>query len=405
MAQQTRVRPLSRYKVLDFTMHISGPMCTRTMAESGAEVIKVEPPRGDNSRNVPVIKDGRSGYFVGLNRGKKSLCVDLKTAAGLAIVREMLPRFDVLVENFAPGVIGRIGLSYEVAKAINPAIIMCSISSFGQTGPLAPKPGYDYIAASYAGVINTLGFPDSSPVLPGLTMGDSMAAMSAYSAIVTALMYREQSGEGQLLDISLLDSYFQCWDLVVESASLNPEFRSGRTGPRSYNMPPVGVFKCGDRYICLMAPHDQFWPRLCKAIGRPDLSADPRYATVPARARNSDEVFKLLDDWFAATPADEALRRLEENRVPAAPVLNVREAMNHPHLRARGTVRKVRDRILGEFDLQRSALRFSAFPEDLPLDAPMLGEHNAEVLRAYLGYSDERIAQLEAAGVLNNAPH
>ncbi len=223
MAQQTPVRPLTRYKVLDFTMHISGPMCTRTMAESGAEIIKVEPPRGDNSRNVPVIRDGRSGYFVGLNRGKKSLCIDLKTAAGLAIVKEMLPRIDVLVENFAPGVMERIGLSYEVVKAINPAIIMCSISSFGQTGPLAPMPGYDYIAASYAGVINTLGFPDSSPVLPGLTMGDSMAAMNAYSAIVTALLYREQTGAGQLLDISLLDSYFQCWDLVIESVSLNPD--------------------------------------------------------------------------------------------------------------------------------------------------------------------------------------
>jgi len=165
MAQQAPVRPLTRYKVLDLTMHISGPMCTRTMAESGAEVIKVEPPRGDTSRHVPVIKDGRSGYFVGLNRGKKSLCVDLKTKAGLAIVKDLLPRIDVLIENFAPGVIGRIGLGYDAVKAINPKIIMCSVSSFGQTGPLAPKTGYDYIAASYAGVINTLGFPDRKEML------------------------------------------------------------------------------------------------------------------------------------------------------------------------------------------------------------------------------------------------
>jgi crotonobetainyl-CoA:carnitine CoA-transferase CaiB-like acyl-CoA transferase len=406
MAQQAPIRPLSRYKVLDLTMHISGPMCTRTMAESGAEVIKVEPPRGDTSRHVPVIKDGRSGYFVGLNRGKKSLCVDLKTKAGLAIVKELLPRIDVLIENFAPGVIGRIGLGYDVVKAINPKIIMCSVSSFGQTGPLAPKTGYDYIAASYAGVINTLGFPDSSPVLPGLTMGDSMAAMNAYSAIVTALLYREQTGEGQFLDISLLDSYFQCWDLVIESLSLNPDgFRAERTGPRSYNMPPVGIFKSERHYICLMAPHDQFWPRLCKAIGRPDLAADPRFTTVPARARHSDEAFKILEDWFASTPEDEALRLLDENRVPAGPVLSVREAMNHPHLRERGTVRKIHDRILGEFDLQRSALRFSAFPEELPLEAPLLGEHNAEILHGYLGYSEDRIAELEAAGVLNKAPH
>src|SRR5271155_5620291 len=164
MAQSTPVRPLSRYKVLDMTQHISGPVATRTMAENGAEVVKVEPPGGDNSRNVPVIKDGRSGDFVGLNRGKKSLCLDLKTPAGLAIIKGLLPRFDVLVENFAPGVIGRLGLGYDVVKPINPTIIMCSISSFGQTGPLAAKTGYDYVAASYAGGINTLGFPDSSPV-------------------------------------------------------------------------------------------------------------------------------------------------------------------------------------------------------------------------------------------------
>jgi crotonobetainyl-CoA:carnitine CoA-transferase CaiB-like acyl-CoA transferase len=194
MAQTNPIRPLSRYKVLDLTMHISGPMCTRTLAENGAEVVKVEPPGGDNSRHVPVIKDGRSGYFVGLNRGKQSLCLDLKNAAGLEIVKQMLPRFDVMVENFAPGVIGRLGLGYDVVKSINPAIVMCSISTFGQTGPLAPKPGYDYIAASYAGVINTLGFPDSSPVLPGLAMGDSMTAMNSYGAIFRAVVSAADRG-------------------------------------------------------------------------------------------------------------------------------------------------------------------------------------------------------------------
>jgi crotonobetainyl-CoA:carnitine CoA-transferase CaiB-like acyl-CoA transferase len=399
------IRPLSRYKVLDLTMHISGPMCTRTMAENGAEVIKVEPPGGDNARHVPVIKDGRSGYFVGLNRGKKSLCLDLKSAEGLEIIKRMIPKFDVLIENFAPGVIGRLGLGYDVVKALNPAIVMCSISTFGQTGPLAPKTGYDYIAASYAGVIDTLGFPDSSPVLPGLTMGDSMTAMNAYGAILTALIYREQTGEGQHLDICLLDSYFQCWDLVVESVSLNPEYKNTRAGRRSNNMPPIGLFKSGERYICMMAPHDHFWPRLCRAMGRDDLADDPRFTTVMARYRNTEELFRIVEEWFAVTPEDEALRRLDENRVPAGPVLSVKEAMRHPHLRQRGTVRKVRDRILGEFDLQQSALRFSACPPATDLQAPFLGEHNREVLREYLGYSEEQVAGLESAGILNHAPH
>jgi crotonobetainyl-CoA:carnitine CoA-transferase CaiB-like acyl-CoA transferase len=405
MAQPQPIRPLARYKILDLTMHISGPVVTRTMAENGAEVIKVEPPNGDTSRNVPVIKNGRSGYFVGLNLGKKSLCLDMKTRAGLAILKEMLPRFDVLIENFAPGVIGRLGLSYDVVKSINPAIVMCSISSFGQTGPLAPKTGYDYIAASYAGVINTMGYPDRPPVLPGTTIGDNLAGLTAYGAILTALIHREQTGEGQFLDISLLDSYFQCWDLPVESISLNPGgFNTGRTGSRSYHMPPVGIFKSERHYICLMAPHDQFWPRLCQAIGRSDLANDPRFTTVVNRSRNSEEIFQILEQWFAATSEDEALRLLDEHRVPAGLVLSVGEAMDHPQLRERGTVRKVHDRILGEFDLQRSAMRFSAFPEDLPLEAPLLGEHNAEILHDYLGYSEDRITELQAAGVLHQAP-
>jgi CoA:oxalate CoA-transferase len=406
MPQQQPIRPLSRYKVLDLTMHISGPVATRTMAENGAEVIKVEPPHGDTARHVPVIRDGRSGYFVGLNRGKKSLCIDMKTAAGLAIVKALIAKVDVMVENFAAGVIGRLGLGYDVVKSINPGIVMCSISSFGQSGPLSSKTGYDYIAASYAGIVNTLGYPDRPPALPGTPIGDNLTALTAYGAILTALIHRDHTGEGQHLDISLLDSYFQCWDLAVESISLNPGgYEMQRSGSRSNHMPPIGVFKSEKHYICLMAPHDHFWPRLCQAIGRPDLAGDSRFTTVASRYAHREEIFKLLDDWFAATPEDEAMRLLDENRVPAGPVLSVGEAMEHPHLRERGTVRKVRDRILGEFDLQRSAMRFSGFPQELPLDAPFLGEHNAEILRGYLGYSDPQITELEAAGVLQHAPH
>ncbi len=154
-----------------------------------------------------------------------------------------------------------------------------------------------------------------------------------------------------------------------------------------------------------MGPHDHFWPRLCKAIGREDLASDPRFTTVAARYRNAEEVFGILEEWFTATPEEEALRRLDENRVPAGPVLTVAEAMEHRHLRQRGTVRKIRDRILGEFDLQRSALRFSAFPDESPMEAPFLGEHNAEILRGYLGYSDDQISELESTGILHNAPY
>jgi len=405
MARRRPQHVLSNFTVLDLTEYLSGPMLTRLMDEMGAEVIKIEPPGADKTRQTPFIKSGRSGYNVQQNRGKKSICLDIKTAAGLTIVKDLLPKVDVMVENFSPGVIGRLGLSYKTVKSINPAIVMCSISSFGQTGPLAPKVGFDFIAASYAGVVNTMGFPDGPPVMPGLSLGDSLAAITGLGAITAALLYRERTGRGQHLDISLLDSYFQCFDLAVQSISASGgAWKPVRNGIRTAHMPPIGLFKSDRHYICLMAQKDHLWARLCAAMGKPELAADPRFATTAKRTENGAAVYEIVGEWFASTPEDLALRRLEEHRVPVAPVLSIEEAMNHPHLRERGTVRKVSDRIMGEFRIPGSAYRFSEFPEDLPLEAPLLGEHNGEILREYLGYSDARIAELEAQGVLRRAP-
>ena len=405
MARRKPQHVLSHFKILDLTEYLSGPMLTRMMAEMGAEVIKIEPPGGDKTRQTPWIKNGRSAYNVQQNRGKKSVCLDIKTAAGLTIVKDLLTRVDVLVENFSPGVMARLGLGYKTVKAINPAIVMCSISSFGQSGPLASRVGFDFIAASYAGVVNTMGFPDGPPVMPGLSLGDSLAALTGLGAITAALLHRERTGRGQHLDISLLDSYFQCFDLAVQMISASGgAWKPVRNGIRTAHMPPIGLFKSDRHYICIMAQKDHLWARLCAAMGKQELAADPRFETTARRTENGAEVYAIVEQWFAATPEDEALHRLEEHRVPAAPVLSIEETMNHPHMRQRGTVRQVTDRILGDFQIPGSAYRFSEFPEDLPLEAPLLGEHNAEVLREYLGYSDGQVAELEAQGVLRRAP-
>jgi len=405
MARRKQPHVLSHFKVLDLTEYLSGPMLTRIMAEMGAEVIKIEPPGGDKTRQTPFVRNGRSAYNIQQNRGKKSVCLDIKTAGGLAIVKELISKVDVLAENFSPGVMSRLGLGYKTVKSINPAIVMCSISSFGQRGPLSSKVGFDFIAASYAGVINSIGFPDGPPVMPGLSLGDSLAAVTGVGAVLAALLYREKTGKGQHLDISLLDSYFQCFDLAVQMISASGgTYKPVRYGMRTAHMPPIGLFKSDRHYICIMAQKDHLWARLCAAMGKPELASDPRFETVPKRTENGAAVYEIVGQWFASISEDQALRLLEEHRVPAAPVLSIEETMNHPHMRQRGTVRKVSDRIFGEFEIPGSAHRFSEFPDDLDLEAPLLGEHNTEVLRDYLGYSEDRVAKLEAEGVLRRAP-
>jgi crotonobetainyl-CoA:carnitine CoA-transferase CaiB-like acyl-CoA transferase len=396
---------LDGYKVLDFTQVLAGATCTRLLAEMGAEVIKIElPPNGDFSRGFPALRDGRSAYYVQQNRGKKSVCVDPKKPAGLEILRALVPKVDVLVENFAPGAIGRMGLGWDEVRKRNPKIIMCSISAFGQTGPLSALPGFDFIAQAYAAVTHMIGDPDGAPVLPMLGLGDVSTGTHAMGAIVAALLYRERSGEGQFLDVSILDSYFHCHEVNVQLYSATKgAIEPKRSGTQHPQICPTGVFRGKQGYLVIMAFLDHHWVELCGIMGRPELGKDLRYGTNAARVEHRQEVVKLIEDWLASTESDEAaIGALQEGHIPVAPVLSIAQAVAHPHLRQRGTVRTITDRVFGEFEAPGFPLRFSAFPERLPLEAPVLGEHNGEVLSRYIGYSDERIRALETEGVLKS---
>jgi crotonobetainyl-CoA:carnitine CoA-transferase CaiB-like acyl-CoA transferase len=391
-------------KVLDFTQALAGPTVTRLMAELGADVIKVEiPPKGDFSRSFPFLKDGRSAYFVQQNRGKKSLCLDPKKPEGLAIIRELLPTIDVLVENYSPGAIARMGLGWEAVSKLHPRLIMCSVSGFGQTGPLAHLPGYDYIGMSYAAVTYMIGDPNGPPSFPMLGVGDVSTGVHALAAIACALLYRDKSGRGQHLDISLLDSYFHCHELNVQIYSMSGgKVKPKRPGSHHASVPIIGIFKgrAPESYLFIMAPVDHQFAALCRTMGRPELADDPRFSTVVARAANLTEITNVIQAWVDSQPDDATVvRKLEDSRVPVAPILSIEEAVNHPHLRQRRTVRKIRDRVLGEYDIPGVPLRFSDFPTELELQAPFLGEHNAEILTG-IGYSEERIRSLEQAGIL-----
>lgn len=394
---------LNGYRVLDFTQALAGPTTTRYLAQMGAEIIKVEiAPAGDLSRNVPFMRDGRSAYYVQQNRGKKSLCLDPKKPAGLAILKALVPKVDVLVQNFAPGVIERMGLDYATVRSLNPKIIMCSISSLGRTGRLAQLPGYDYVGAAYSGVLDMTGFADRTPVFPQVGLGDISTGVHAMGAILAALLYRERTGEGQHVEASLLDSYFSYHDLNVQAFSASHgAMRPRRAGSHHFLACPAGVFQGKKRGILILAQLDHQFPFLCSAMGRPELATDPRFKDLARRAANAEELKRIVQEWIDSMPSDDVvLQLLEEHRVPHAPVLTVEEAIAHPHLRERGTVTTVEDRFIGQFDVPGFPLRFSAFPEELQLPAPTLGQHNAEVLRDYLGFSPERIRQFEADGIL-----
>jgi len=398
---------LDGYRVLDFTQYLAGPTTTRFLAEMGAEVIKVElAPVGDYGRMIPYVRDGRSAYYVQQNRGKKSLCVDAKHPEGLALIKELIPKVDIAVENFTPGVIARMGLGYDVMSSINPRLIMCSVSTMGQGGPLSTRPGYDMIGAAYAGVLDILGEPDRLPIIPQMSIGDITTGAHAAAAIGYALLYREKTGKGQYIETSLLDCYFSYHDSAVELLSASHgEMRAFRNGSHHYLICPVGIFKGKSIPILIIAGTDRQWPLLCNAMGRPELADDPRYNVHMGRVENAEEIKRMVQGWLDSMPSDEVVYSLlEEHRVPHAPVLSVEAAMRHPHLRERQIVRTVNDRFLGEIQIPGFPLRFSEFPRHLDLEAPTLGEHNESILRDLLGYSPSRIAALETKGILHHSP-
>jgi CoA:oxalate CoA-transferase len=399
-----KVGLLAGYKVLDFTQVVAGPTTTRLMAEMGAEVIKVEQaPAGDPARLNSVLRNGRSGYFIQHNLGKHSLGLNLKTETGRELVRALVPHMDVVVENYSPGVMERMGLSYEALKSLNPRLVMCSISALGQTGPLSHVPGYDFIAQAYAGITEMMGEPETGPIIPMAAVGDVSTGVHALAAVACALLYRERTGEGQYIDVSLLDAYIHTHDFNVQVYSAGKgKFVPTRGGAHHISLVPCGVFRAAQGYVVIIAALDHQWKGLARAMGRPELVDDPRFRTARDRFHHKDEVVVEIEQWLQSLPdRDTAVAALQREWVPAAPVLTIPEVVTHPHLLERAAIRSVSDPALGEFLVPGFPFRFSSVPQaTVPGPAPDLGEHNHDVLSRYLGYNTDRVAQLTAEGVL-----
>ena len=394
---------LDGIRVLDFSQALAGPTTTRLMAEMGAEVIKVElAPNGEASRALPYLRNGRSGYYIQQNRGKKSIAIDRKDPRSIDLVMKVLEKCDVLVENFAPGAIGRLGFGWEAVHKINPRLIMGSISAFGQTGPLASLPGYDYIGAAYAGVLSMIGEADGPPYFYMLGIGDVMTGTHLLAAINGALFYRERTGKGQYVEASLLDSYFHCHEVNVQAHTASGgEIKPFRCGAHHYAVSPLGVFKCKEGYVIIAVLANQ-WPNFCKALGNPALVDDPRFIDGPARIVNREALNTLIE--AALTKYATAIEAAEDwgfnHHVPIAPILTVEQAVKHPHLVERETIRTVHDPVFGSYQVPGMPLRFSEGPRHPDLRAAYMGEHNVDVFTQYAGVSEAEVRKLEQEGAL-----
>ena len=399
---------LTGYRVLDITQFVAGPTCTRILAELGAEVIKIElAPHGDRTRIQGIKPRGHKGssqstYFFQHNHSKRSLALQWKHPRSTEILKALTAKVDVLVENFAPGVMARAGLGYEELRKLNCKLVMCSISVAGQVGPLSAQPGYDYIAAAYAGVTDQIGEANGSPAQFTIAIGDVSTGVAAAMAVGFALLHRERTGEGQYIDSAILDTYFHMHEVNVPRVALRGEkFVPKRTGSQHPDGGPTGLFRCSDgSYINITALAHQ-WEQIATALGRPELVSDPRFKDGRARRDNNDQIKMLIEQWLGEFPSREAaIRVLEKHRVPCAPVLTLNEAVAHEHLRQRKTVRHVEDPLIGGFDIPGLPVKFSRWADRTDVRADLLGQHNEEVLRELVGLSEVEIEGLYRDKVL-----
>jgi CoA:oxalate CoA-transferase len=401
-------RILEDIRVLDFTQLAAGAYCPRILADMGAEVLKVEqPPNGDDGRHFMSMGHGQSALFFYTSSGKKSFCIDLKSEKGRSIIQALLPKVDIVLENFAPGVIERLGLSYENIKGVNPRIIMCSVSAFGRTGPLSGWRGTDGTAQAMSGLAYMTGEAEGPPLLVTTGIADPVSAVQACLAVGYALFHRERTGEGQYIDISMLDSVLAVDAVHVPAvAARHGDFQPTRLGAHHYIDVPDGLYKARDGYIFVEAwgdGPDSLWARLARAMERPDLVTDERFATDEARYQNLNEVIKIIETWLAMFPSDEdAVNVLQQSGVIASRVLSPWEAINHPQVAAREMMVELDYPFFGPQPTVATPYKFSATPVGTTR-APFLGEHNAYVLQTYLGLHQDDVDELTAEGVIYEA--
>jgi len=392
---------LAGVRVLEIAQFFAGPMVGRMMADLGAEVIKLERAPLDD-----LVRQGQGDAgFIWWNRGKQSICVDIQSPEGSALVQDLVRHVDVVIENFSPGVLPKYGLGYETLRTFNPSLIMCSISGFGQTGPYSKRPGNDTVSQAMSGLTYLTGYPDRPPCYTGIYIADQSGGVNGLAAVLAALYYREKTGVGQYIDLSLVECLFHLHDTPLKGYIFSHgEFNPERCGSHRNEIVPCGIFKANGGYIVMtVMPHQ--WERFVGVLDIPDLLYDPRFADYDIRTENRFALIELIEHWLQKFPSlAEPLKLFEENHILAAPVQSLDEVVNDPHMRARGVMQECNFPEFGSVLLPKLPFHFSETPVELNPRTPVMGEDNAAVLGRYLGYSAEKIGALMAAGVLAEDP-
>jgi CoA:oxalate CoA-transferase len=395
--------PLSGVRVLDLSRILSGPFGTMLLADLGADVVKVERPgRGDPARTLGPMVDDQAAYFMSVNRGKRSIAIDLSQQEGRRLVRDLVPHFDVLVENFVPGAMARWGIDFESLRGVNPRLIYASISGFGQTGPDAQRPALDIVVQAMGGMMSVTGAPDGPPLRPGASLGDSVAGLFATLGIVTALYQRDRTGEGQHIDLSMLD----CQATMMENAFARyfaTGVVPGRMGSRHPEAVPFQAFATADRYIvvALLTDDRDTWRRFCEALTRPDLADDERYSDNRGRVLHADVLIRELDAAFGQATAGEWIDRLTGAGIPCGPVNDIAEAAESPLIGHREMIRSIPHASRGHWRVANTPFRFSKAETGPVAPAPSLGEHTDDVLRSLLGLDEGALSELRSTGAIS----
>ena len=395
--------PLDDIFVLDLSRILSGPFCTMMLGDMGATVVKVEPPpRGDDTRLWgPPFINGISTYFLSINRNKRSIGLNLKSPQGQEVLWKLVDRADVLVENFRPGVLDKLGFGFDAVSARNPRLIYASISGYGQTGPYRNRPGYDVVAQGESGIVDLTGEPDRQPVKVGASIADIVAGLYAYQGILLAMLARHRTGKGQRVDIALLDGMISTLTYQAESY-----FATGkspkRLGTRHPSIVPYETFETRDGFVNIGAANEKQWQNLCRALDMPDLAFDPRFNSMAGRISNYGELRAILDGKLRKLTRAEAFELLAKYELPVGPINTVAEVLEDPHIHAREMVKELTHPEYGPLRYVGIPVKLSDTPGELQGPPPRFGEHNRNVL-AELGYDEDEIDQLAMSKVIAEA--
>jgi formyl-CoA transferase len=393
-------QPLSGVRVLDLTRVLAGPFCSMILADMGAEVIKIEEPgKGDDTRSWPPFVAGEATYFMSVNRNKKSVTLNLKAPAARKILTDLVKMSDVVLENFRPGTMEKLGLGYAALSTLNKKLVYCAVSGFGESGPEGGRAGYDLVVQAESGLMDITGFPDGPPVKMGTSIADLVAGMSAAHGVTLALLARTKTKRGQKVEIGMLDAMaaLLTYQAGIYWGTGRQPMRRGNEHP---SIVPYEAFKAADAYLTLGVANNSLWERCCTAMERPDLVKDPRFATESARVENRATLVPLLNEILGARSADEWMKRLEAAGVPAGRIRTVPEVCESEHLKARGMIQALEHPKAGRIAVMGVPIKLHGTPGEVKTPPPTLGQHTDQVLRSLLKLKPAQVAKLHAEGVL-----